>query len=234
MFELSVMIILLLSCFCVLCKWTERDIKMSFHCITTHWGYLYLICIGWHNWSKPSYYLTKKTLISHRVAILHVYIWQISIVFFMCWFLPVMSAAFHLPEFGSQGDSEQHLGALLSKTPFPTPSIMHIKERGEGGNHRCVVCERRHYSYARDHPGVTESTNPFKRRKTWFRCSACRVYLCAKKERSCWSAWHDERWHDWEEAKKRQRFLAIQTNHVLLRTSDLAARKDKSWLLVSN
>ncbi|KAL8615720.1 hypothetical protein ACOMHN_007473 [Nucella lapillus] len=66
----------------------------------------------------------------------------------------------------------------------------HSLVKGEGWNHRCVVCERKHNRYAKHCPGVTESTNPFKRRKTSYRCSSCQVYLCAKRYSPCWTEWH--------------------------------------------
>ena len=184
----------------------------NFCCMSTNWGYWFNLH-GLAFEMKLKLRFVEETRISCSIVflffLLYLYIIIIicamtnkhSIFFFYVDFLPAVWAAFHLPEFGSPGDSDQHLGALRSKNPFPSPSGVHVKERGEGGNHRCVVCERRHYDYVRDHPGVTEGSNPFKRRKTWFRCSACQVYLCVKEGRPCWSAWHDERWRGRKEAE---------------------------------
>ena len=66
----------------------------------------------------------------------------------------------------------------------------HILEKGVGKNHRCFVCQRRHSQYLRDHPGIHPNSNPFKRSKTSFRCTVCKVYLCAQEERQCWWIWH--------------------------------------------
>ena len=66
----------------------------------------------------------------------------------------------------------------------------HILEKGVGKNHRCMVCQRRHSQYLRDHPGTHPNSNPFKRSKTSFRCTLCKVYLCAQEERQCWWIWH--------------------------------------------
>ncbi|KAL8608907.1 hypothetical protein ACOMHN_063036 [Nucella lapillus] len=71
----------------------------------------------------------------------------------------------------------------------PDPSL-HTLEKGEGKNHRCMVCQRRHSQYLRDHPRTHPSHNPFKRSKTSFRCRVCKVYLCAQEERQCWWVWH--------------------------------------------
>ncbi|CAH3153344.1 unnamed protein product [Porites lobata] len=43
----------------------------------------------------------------------------------------------------------------------------------EGKNHRCVVCERKHFSSKKANPD-----NPSPRHKTTFKCSQCNVYLC--------------------------------------------------------
>lgn len=78
---------------------------------------------------------------------------------------------------------------------FDAELANHTAERGEGRNHRCVVCVRKHEWYAREHPGVHYSKNPFKRSKTSFRCSVCRIYLCAQRERPCWQTWHESLSH---------------------------------------
>lgn len=52
----------------------------------------------------------------------------------------------------------------------------HFPVRGEGTNHRCVVCERKHFASMKTSPD-----NPFPRHKTTFQCSHCEVYLCIGK-----------------------------------------------------
>lgn len=70
----------------------------------------------------------------------------------------------------------------------------HVPQRGEGRNHRCVVCSWKHYRYAKDFPGkLSEGANPFKRSKTMNRCRACHVYLCAPHLKPCWDTWHSHR-----------------------------------------
>ncbi|KAL8615721.1 hypothetical protein ACOMHN_007474 [Nucella lapillus] len=65
----------------------------------------------------------------------------------------------------------------------------HFLERGEGLNHRCAVCERKHSTFQKQNlPGTL---NPFKRKKTRYRCAACKVYLCTS-VRECWWIWHQE------------------------------------------
>ncbi|XP_076461345.1 uncharacterized protein LOC143293889 isoform X4 [Babylonia areolata] len=80
--------------------------------------------------------------------------------------------------------------ADISKNAGASDHSLHALEKGEGKNHRCIVCQRRHSQYLRDHPRTHASNNPFKRSKTSFRCSACKVYLCAQEERQCWWVWH--------------------------------------------
>ena len=50
---------------------------------------------------------------------------------------------------------------------------IHFPFKGEGKNHRCVVCERKHFSSKKANPD-----NPSPRHKTTFKCSQCNVYLC--------------------------------------------------------
>lgn len=69
-------------------------------------------------------------------------------------------------------------------------SEQHIIEKGVGKNHRCVVCQQNHSQFLRDHPGTDSKNNPFRRSKTSYRCSQCKVYLCAQEDRSCWLLWH--------------------------------------------
>jgi len=49
----------------------------------------------------------------------------------------------------------------------------HFPFKGEGRNHRCVVCERKHFLSKKINPN-----NPSPRHKTTFKCSQCDVYLC--------------------------------------------------------
>ena len=49
----------------------------------------------------------------------------------------------------------------------------HFPFKGEGKNHRCVVCERKHFLSKKRSP-----ENPSPRHKTTFKCGQCDVYLC--------------------------------------------------------
>lgn len=61
-------------------------------------------------------------------------------------------------------------------TPEPARLVnvgAHFPFKGEGRNHRCVVCERKHFLSKKTNPN-----NPSPRHKTTFKCSQCDVYLC--------------------------------------------------------
>lgn len=61
-------------------------------------------------------------------------------------------------------------------TPLParlTNVGSHFPFKGQGRDHRCVVCERKHFSSMKTSP-----ENPSPRHKTTFKCCQCGVYLC--------------------------------------------------------
>ncbi|XP_070210694.1 uncharacterized protein [Littorina saxatilis] len=70
-------------------------------------------------------------------------------------------AAFPQPRWEDQEEhSQQQAGSSEWTDFFPGPYSDHVLERGEGFNHRCVVCERKHYNVVREYPGLTEGANP--------------------------------------------------------------------------
>jgi hypothetical protein len=50
---------------------------------------------------------------------------------------------------------------------------MHLPFKGEGKNHRCAVCDKKHFLSKKGNPAQTTP-----RHKTTFKCSQCDVYLC--------------------------------------------------------
>ena len=49
----------------------------------------------------------------------------------------------------------------------------HFPFKGEGKNHRCDVCEKKHFLSKKQNPSQATA-----RHKTTFKCSQCDVYLC--------------------------------------------------------
>lgn len=69
----------------------------------------------------------------------------------------------------------------------------HFPEKGEGKNHRCVVClEKRRRLRRGDGDNVPNAA------KTTFKCTECDVYLCILKEQNCFKKYHTqvEFWRD--------------------------------------
>jgi len=57
-------------------------------------------------------------------------------------------------------------------------------------NNTCAVCREKRYVYQRAHPEVSKKMNPHKLTKTVYRCSNCQVYLCIRKDSTCWKDYH--------------------------------------------
>lgn len=112
-------------------------------------------------------------------ACITINLWQLT----QTWFSPSATSLTH----GGYPESSQQ-NTVTAMPHLITEDQQHFLERGEGLNHRCVVCERRHSMFQRGHPPGTP--NPFKRKKTQYRCAACKVYLCKVKDRQCWWLWH--------------------------------------------
>lgn len=91
---------------------------------------------------------------------------------------------------GFQDWADQDGNVQLQPQQASQPHLQHDLEVGEGLDHRCVVCEHNHRSFQKTHPVGTP--NPFKRKKTRYRCGVCQVYLCKWRERPCWQIWHKE------------------------------------------
>ena len=61
---------------------------------------------------------------------------------------------------------------------------LHLPIRGEGTNHRCVVCEKRFKEAKRIDPNTS-----VKHHKTTTKCGQCNVYLCVTAE-NCFYDYH--------------------------------------------
>jgi len=59
-------------------------------------------------------------------------------------------------------------------------------------NQTCVVCREKANKYMAAHPGAKLKDIPFKKTKTVFRCSLCKVYLCIRECSSCWLDYHSK------------------------------------------
>lgn len=70
----------------------------------------------------------------------------------------------------------------------------HFPEKGEGKDHRCVVCLEKHRRLMQGGDGgrVPHAA------KTTFKCSECDVYLCINKDQNCFRKYHTkvEFWRD--------------------------------------
>jgi len=58
-------------------------------------------------------------------------------------------------------------------------------------NQTCVVC-REVNEYLAAHPGTALKHIPFKKSKTVFRCTHCKVYLCIRDSTTCWIKYHSK------------------------------------------
>jgi hypothetical protein len=70
----------------------------------------------------------------------------------------------------------------------------HFAERpaGTSTNYRCVVCSEKYNRAKRRNPNLKDKDLP-KRRKTVFRCSFCKQYLCIwAPPNNCWEKWHSK------------------------------------------
>ncbi len=68
----------------------------------------------------------------------------------------------------------------------------HFPECGEGKDHVCRVCLEKHKLFLRTNPDATYAKCPVKRTKTIWRCSQCKVYLCVKKNTTCFADYHSK------------------------------------------
>lgn len=68
--------------------------------------------------------------------------------------------------------------------------VSHFPGKGEGKDHVCIVCNRKHSEYKASNNGATYQNNPFKRCKTIIMCKTCNVYLCSPK--SCFVDYHSK------------------------------------------
>ena len=71
---------------------------------------------------------------------------------------------------------------------------VHLPKRGEGKDHRCVVCRKKRAQWFSINPEADPKECPFSMSKTTFCCDGCQpqdsVYLCIRKENNCFIDYH--------------------------------------------
>lgn len=62
----------------------------------------------------------------------------------------------------------------------------------------CQVCMEKRRCYTLSHRYTPQNQVPSKMPKTTFKCDHCEVYLCIRREKNCFKAWHTqaEYWKD--------------------------------------
>ncbi|XP_065057630.1 piggyBac transposable element-derived protein 4-like [Rhopilema esculentum] len=70
----------------------------------------------------------------------------------------------------------------------------HLPKKGQGKDHRCLVCKRKRQNWIKQNPDADPKNCPFSLSKTTFCCAGCEpqdtVYLCITKENNCFINYH--------------------------------------------
>ena len=71
---------------------------------------------------------------------------------------------------------------------------VHLPQKGEGKDHRCIVCRKKRAVWIDAYPEKDVKECPYSLSKTTFSCSGCEpansVYLCIRKDNNCFADYH--------------------------------------------